>query len=148
MCGYSRWHFVKPLSPGMPILGSISIRVNSGCSFRNRSIIPSFSSRVILQVEYAKMLPLATFSAQLLIICHCSSDMFRIELGLRRHFAEGCLPNTPVLVQGGSKTTRSASPSKGTETMASATTGSAILVPMRLVSFFHVFMRLAEKSTE
>ncbi len=74
--------------------------------------------------------------------------MFAMDLGLSRHFAEGCLAKTPELVQGGSNTSRSASPIRGTETRASATTGSAILVPMRAISFCQVFMRLAEKSTE
>ena len=74
--------------------------------------------------------------------------MLRIEFGLRRHFAEGCFANTPVLVHGGSKMTRSASPTKGTDIETSANRGSAFLAPMREVSFFHVFMRLAEKSTE
>src|SRR4030042_6532884 len=92
--------------------------------------------------------PLATFSAQLLIICHWSPDMFWIDLGLKRHFAEGCLAKTPVLVQGGSKTTRSASPTSGMDILMSATSGSAILAPMRLVSFCHVFMRFGEKSNE
>ena len=74
--------------------------------------------------------------------------MFLIELGLRRHLVEGCFANTPVLVHGGSKITKSASPTKGTDIEISATRGSAFLVSIRAVSFFHVFMRLAEKSTE
>ena len=74
--------------------------------------------------------------------------MFLIELELRRHLAEGCLAKTPVLVHGGSKITKSASPTKGTDIETSATKGSAFLVSMRAVSFFHVFMRLTEKSTE
>ena len=90
----------------------------------------------------------ATFSAQLLIIFHWIAAIFSADFGLSRHLAEGCLAKTPVLVHGGSKITKSACMVKGKGAHASAITGSAILVPMRAVSFFHTFILLFEKSIE
>lgn len=111
-------------------------------------ITPSFSSWVMLQVEYVRVPPVLTFGTQLLIICCWIWLMFAMDFGLRRHFAEGCLANTPELVQGGSRMTISASPVSGIDMRVSVTMGWVILVFMRLVSFCQVCMRLAEKSTE
>ena len=100
----------------------------------------------MLQVEYVKTPPAATFSAQLLIIRHWIVAIFSIDLGLSRHLAEGCFAKTPVLLQGGSKTTKSASPTRGKGAIASAMTGWAILFSIRSVSFFHAWSLRVEKS--
>ncbi len=66
------------------------------------------------------------------------SAMFLMEFSVSLHLAEGVLPKVPVPVHGGSRTTRSAGDFKGRDFRASATTGRAILTPMRLTSRLQV----------
>lgn len=59
-----------PRKPGEPIFGVMPDKEKSGFRLRNRSISFSFSSTVMLLVEYIKV-PLGfTFSATLLIRLH------------------------------------------------------------------------------